>query len=89
MGRNNILEFTIDCADLSSSRELHLRLAKTLHFPEWYGCNLDALYDCLTSINEDTHLFLSGFQASSPALRPFARVFSDVCRDNPHIRISF
>ena len=24
------------------------RLGKALHFPSWYGANLDALYDCLT-----------------------------------------
>lgn len=31
---------------------LHDKLANSLHFPDWYGRNLDALYDCLTDMEE-------------------------------------
>ena len=30
----------------------HEYLKKTLNFPEYYGKNLDALYDCLTDLGE-------------------------------------
>lgn len=30
------------------SGELLERLGETLHFPDWYGANFDALHDCLT-----------------------------------------
>ncbi len=33
---------------------LHDILADSLGFPDWYGRNLDALYDCLTDIQEAT-----------------------------------
>ncbi len=26
-------------------------IGETLHFPEWYGANLDALHDCLTDLD--------------------------------------
>ena len=31
---------------------LHRTLAQSLAFPQWYGNNLDALYDCLTDLHE-------------------------------------
>ena len=34
--------------DFETLREFHLWLKEECHFPEYYGCNLDALYDCLT-----------------------------------------
>jgi len=45
--------------DLVPSREreeLHAYLAEKLQLPSWYGANLDALYDCLTEIAEDTEI---------------------------------
>ena len=50
-------KIVIDCASLSPA-QLHRVLAQELEFPSWYGSNLDALYDCLTDLEEDTHLVL-------------------------------
>ncbi len=35
-------------------REIHEYIAEKMAFPEYYGHNLDALYDCLTDIAEPT-----------------------------------
>lgn len=35
----------------NSIKEFHLWLKDECTFPEYYGCNLDALYDCLTENN--------------------------------------
>ena len=43
-------------AELSDLSEFHREVAKKLEFPAWYGCNPDALYDCLTDIISDTTL---------------------------------
>ncbi len=40
-------EYIIDCAMMTDRAAAHEYLAKTLEFPEYYGKNLDALYDCL------------------------------------------
>ena len=37
----------IDCKELMQAEDLHECLKKQLHFPDYYGKNLDALYDCL------------------------------------------
>ncbi len=36
----------------------HDYLKKALNFPNYYGKNLDALYDCLTDIGVDTEIVL-------------------------------
>jgi RNAse (barnase) inhibitor barstar len=42
-------------ADLSSCadrRAVLMELGRAFAFPDWYGANLDALYDCLTDLAE-------------------------------------
>lgn len=41
---------TINGKKICGREELHEHLAKRLALPEHYGKNLDALYDCLTSM---------------------------------------
>jgi RNAse (barnase) inhibitor barstar len=41
--------------------DLHSALAATLGFPDWYGANLDALWDCLTDLAEPTVLLWDGW----------------------------
>ncbi|OMF17448.1 barnase inhibitor [Paenibacillus amylolyticus] len=42
----------LDGVDFASSAELHLQLKDKLALPDFYGGNLDALWDCLTSTIE-------------------------------------
>ena len=42
------MTYTIDCENLLFPDRAHEYLAKVLELPEYYGKNLDALYDCLT-----------------------------------------
>ena len=41
-------EKIIDCSTIRTKEDLHRLFRETLSFPECYGNNLDALYDCLT-----------------------------------------
>ena len=42
----------LDCEKLLERKQAHLYLAEKLDFPDYYGKNLDALYDCLTEMGE-------------------------------------
>ncbi len=42
------LTIFIDAARYATAKELHLALKMLLDLPEYYGCNADALYDCLS-----------------------------------------
>ena len=71
---------------------LHENLAAALGFPVWYGHNLDALYDCLTDLSEDTVLELTGEAALLEHLGGYAQrlmlVLDRAQRENPHFRLS-
>ena len=41
-----------------SAAELYTSLARALGLPAWFGRNLDALWDCLTDLEEPTALVL-------------------------------
>ena len=49
-------EIIIDCTKIHTKEDLHRIFQETLSFPEWYGSNLDALYDCLTEISGKVRL---------------------------------
>ena len=47
---------TIDCASIRTREDLHSVFREALQLPAWYGCNLDALHDCLTSLTGTVRL---------------------------------
>ncbi len=49
-------EIILKLQELHSKAELHAKLSELLDFPDYYGKNLDALFDCLTDITSDTLL---------------------------------
>ena len=42
----------LDGSKMTSREDLHAHLAQQLALPEWYGRNLDALYDALSEMND-------------------------------------
>lgn len=82
------MEYRIDCAKIITPQEFHRTLAETLSFPEWYGHNLDALYDCLTEL-EATHLVLENWDECSPFAQRFRDTFLDAQEENPDLSIVF
>ena len=51
-----MIDVLLDGEQIRDREQLHSVLAERLDFPAWYGANLDALYDCLTDIRDDTRL---------------------------------
>ena len=82
-------EIIIDCAKVCDKAQLHRALKEALSFPDWYGNNLDALYDCLTEMEEDTHLTLADWEQIAPWAAGFKDVFDDAAQENPCFNITF
>ena len=80
---------TIDGDKIRSRKKLHKTLAKELGFPDYYGSNLDALYDCLTDLHEEVQLTVRHCASLEERLnytaRGFTRVLTDAARENPHL----
>ena len=49
---------TIDCSMIQDHDGFHRAFASQLHLPGFYGENLDALHDCLTSLPQQTTINL-------------------------------
>ena len=81
----------LDGDAISTREELHAALARELALPDWYGGNLDALYDCLTDLGEETVLRVVHREALEENLGPTARglmrVLADAEAENPWLRV--
>ena len=42
--------YILDALRLKDKKEAHEYLSESMHFPEHYGKNLDALYDCFREL---------------------------------------
>lgn len=79
----------IDCAALPDRAALHRVMALELDFPEWYGGNLDALFDCLTDLGSHVMLTLRGLDAHGEYGRAFRETLEDAAGENPLLNIEF
>ena len=81
----------IDGAAIETREQLHDALARQLSFPDYYGRNLDALFDCLTDLTEDAELRLVRRDELFAHLGVYAdilqNVLRDACEENPHLRL--
>ena len=71
----------IDGAEIQTRDDLHDALSRQLRLPEYYGRNLDALYDCLTGLSEPVELHLLRKAELVANLGIYADVFETVLRD--------
>lgn len=77
--------FVVDC-DRARNRSAVLRaVVKAIDYPEFFGGNLDALYDCLcdTLLDQKAGLFLwfRHLHSGDPALEEDAEAIASVCND--------
>lgn len=84
-----MMHFQIACDAIDGPRELHRVIATVLQFPRWYGNNLDALYDCLTDICEDTTVRFTNWEHLSSFAIGFRETFLDAAQENPCLRVLF
>lgn len=54
------MKVLINCEKLLNREQAHEYLAQMLDFPEYYGKNLDALFDCLTELSDCTVVLMGG-----------------------------
>lgn len=73
------LTIFIDGSQYQTAKALHLALKMMLDLPEYYGCNADALYDCLSERTSPVNLVLlnDGEAEVAEALRKVIRVVED------------
>lgn len=77
----------LDGAILNEKERAHDYLKEMLHFPEYYGKNLDALYDCLTEL-QDVQIKIDVDGKESPYLQRILQVFEEAVEENSRIKVN-
>lgn len=77
----------LDASRMDNRKAAHTYLAEMLSFPEYYGKNLDALYDCLTDLCETEVRFIN-LENADPYFEKVLRVFRDAAKRNPNLTIA-
>ena len=85
---------TIDGTAVTDRAALYALFAEALEFPGYFGNNLDALYDCLGDVGEDTVIDLARPDALADALgedfcERFTSLLLRASDENPHILLEF
>ena len=85
-------KITLDIERMRSLPMLHKYLHTALALPEYYGANLDALYDCLTEIAESTELVVPKKVADEAYLgwygQQFLQMLEDAAAENEALRVT-
>lgn len=80
----------LDAKKMVEKEKMHEYLAKKFDLPEYYGKNLDALFDCLCETNEPTLIKLKNEDALEAGLKEsLAALFLDVCAENELVKFEF
>ena len=77
----------LDAKKMAEKENMHEYFAKKFDLPEYYGRNLDALFDCLCEINEPTLIKLKNEKfLDDSAKESLTRLFRDVCNENEMVK---
>ena len=71
----------LDGEKMISRREAHDHLTERLGLPEYYGRNLDALFDLLSTRIGETRLVVQNAPLITENLGPYGRALLDVLED--------
>lgn len=76
---------------MRTREEAHRYLARSLAFPSYYGANLDALFDLLSTEDRETEILLVEGEALEVHLGDYGKrlksTLEDAVRENRHLRL--
>lgn len=84
-------EVQINATEFSTPQEVQEYLMDALSFPDYYGGNLDALYDGLTEVDEKVKIVISNKIAEEENLGEYGErllaVFETAAQDNDNLEL--
>ena len=78
--------YILDFTDTETMFELHETIKKELDFPDYYGANMDAFWDCLTDMvgSDELHIQVLGFDKLKKRMPDTANKIEEILCDIKH-----
>ena len=78
-------KYTVDFTTVEHYLEMHFIIKEALDFPDYYGCNLDALWDCLTDmVSRPIHIEIIGLEAVEQKFGDYASKLIEIFTELKH-----
>ena len=71
----------LNLSGISSRSEFYERVREAIEVPDYFGDNLDALYDILTEISSETIIKVTGMDSTAPEMESYMKKFRELCED--------
>ena len=87
--------YFVDLTGVENRTELHDRIEQELPVPDWYGRNLDALYDALTEpgFGGRCTFCFTGCSGAGDGMQRYLEAMKQMCRaaveENPGLTVEF
>lgn len=79
--------YTIDFTKVEHYIEMHKVIQEALDFPDYYGCNWDAFWDCLTDmVGRSVHIEIIGLNVIEQKFGDEAKIMVDILKEFKHYR---
>ena len=80
-----IEEYTVDFTNVKTYYEMHWCVRDSLNFPDYYGCNWDAFWDCLTNmVGRPVHIEIIGLDVIERKFDDAARIMIETLKEFKH-----
>ena len=77
--------YTIDFTNVNYYLEIHNVIRRSLDFPDYYGCNWSAFWDCLTNmIGRPIHIEIIGLEVIEQKFNETAKTMLEILREFKH-----
>ena len=82
---SNIKLYVVDFSSITSHKEVHPLLAEALDFPDYYGCNWDAFWDCITDMaGIPLHIEIRGLDVLTHIAPRHSKMLCECLKDFKH-----
>ena len=77
--------YTIDFTNVQHYLEMHFIIREALDWPDYYGCNWDAFWDCLTNmVGRPVHIEIIGLDVIERKFDDAARIMIETLKEFKH-----
>lgn len=77
--------YTIDFTGVQHYMEIHFVIREALDFPDYYGCNWDAFWDCLTNmVGRPVHIEIIGLDVIERKFDGAAKKILEILKEFKH-----